>query len=146
MRRLVIAVIVLGSAAVAADTIEDKRHKEDAEKNVAFHAKSMNKACKTTIPDTGIIDWSTWKVLVDEKNNKVGSPCGYVAYGIRSLCGSDKIAQEMVAKDIDKITCMGDSTEDLTFEMKGKTLVVHTRLGVRDTDKKTKNWLTKNLH
>lgn len=40
---------------------------------------------------------------------------------------------------------MGDSTEDIKFEMKGDTLVVHTRLGVKDTDKKTKNWLTKDL-
>jgi hypothetical protein len=145
MRRLMIVTMILSSTVAFADTIEEKRQKEDAEKLVASNIKSMNKTCKTAIPDAGVIDWASWKTIVDEKNNKAGSSCKYVAYGIESLCRSDKIAQETVAKDVKKLTCLGDGADDVTFEMKGDTLVIHTKLGVKDTDKKTKTWLTKNL-
>jgi hypothetical protein len=145
MQKLVMIMVVLGSTIAAADTMEEKRIKADAEKLVAFSVKQMNKACKTTIPDTDVIDWASWKTLKDETSAKVSSQCGNVAYGIDQLCHSDKIAQETVAKDIKKLTCMGDTTEDIKLELKGDTLVFHTRLGVKDTDKKTKTWLSKNL-
>jgi hypothetical protein len=146
MRTFVTVLLVLGTTVAAADTIEEKRLKEEADKLVAFEMKSLNKNCKTTIPDAGIIDWSTWKELVNDKNSKVGSVCMYIAFGMNNLCRSDRIAQESVAKDIKKIVCKGDSTEDLKFELdKDGTLVVHTHLGMKDTDKKTKTWLTKNL-
>jgi len=145
MHRFLIVTMILGSTVAFADSIEEKRQKADAEKLVEFDVKSMNKACKTTMPETGVIDWASWKTIVDDKNNKASSACKYVAYGMGNLCRGDKIAQETVAKDVKKLSCMGDSADDITFELKGDTLVVHTRLGVKDTDKKTKTWLSKNL-
>lgn len=145
MRMFVVALIACGSALAHADTIEEKRQKEAADKQVEYELKAMNKTCKTQMPETGMIDWGSWKTLVDDKNNSAGTRCKYVPYGIANLCRSDKIAQETVAKDVKKITCMGDATDDIKFELKGDTLVVHTHLLVKDTDKKTRTWLTKNL-
>jgi hypothetical protein len=145
MHRFVIALVVCGSALAHADNIEEKRQKDAAEKLVAIEIKSMNTACKTSVPETGVIDWGSWKTIADEKNNSAGSRCKYVAYGIENLCRGDKIAQETVAKDLKKISCMGDATDDIKFELKGDTLVVHSHLLVKDVDKKTKTWLTKNL-
>ena len=146
MRRFVTVLLVLGSTVAAADTIEEKRLKEEAETYVTQEMKPMNKVCKTTMSESGVIEWSAWKTLVDDKNNKVGTACKYVAYGMANLCRSDRIAQESVAKDIKKIVCKGDTTEDIKFDLdKDGTLTVHTRLGMKDTDRKTKTWLTKNL-
>ena len=141
MKKLLLAMMLTGTTLALADTIEEKRIKADTEKDVAFEIKSMNKACNTAIAEAGYIDWTTWKTV----DNQVRYACKYVPYGIASLCRSDKIAQETVAKDIKKLSCVGDGGDDLKLELKGATLVAHTKGGVKDADKKTKNWLTKNL-
>lgn len=141
MKKLLLVMILSGTTLAVADTIEEKRIKADSEKDVASEIKSMNKACQTSIPETGFIDWASWKTV----DNQVRYSCKYVPYGIASLCRSDKIAQETVAKDIKKLSCTGDAADDLKLELKGDTLVAHTKGGVKDTDKKTKTWLTKNL-
>jgi hypothetical protein len=146
VRILVIATIVLGSTLAWADTIEEKRMKEAAEQDSAKQIKHMNEKCKTSVSETGYIDWSSWKALKSEDGrNKVAHACRWVPYGIGALCRSDKIAQEMVAKNIKKMVCKGDATDDVQFEMKGNTLVVHTLLGAQGTEKKARSWLTKNL-
>src|SRR4051794_32589347 len=113
MRKFVIATLLLGSTLATADSIEEKRQKADSESLLKHEVQSANKACKTTVPETDIIDWSTFKVIVDDKNSSAGSVCKYVVYGMGNLCRGDKIAQETVAKDVKKFVCKGDSTEDI---------------------------------
>jgi hypothetical protein len=140
---LVLSVMV--PALAGAQSIEEKQNRAAGESLVADSVKSMNKVCKTEIPTDGVIDWASWKSAVNEKGKKANYPCGYVAYGMESLC-RDKIAQETVAKDVKKLRCLGDgSGEEVKFELKDGTLVFHTHYEMRDTDKQAKKWLSKNL-
>jgi hypothetical protein len=141
LRILVIATVVLGSTLAWADTIEEKRVKDQAEKMAADRIKRVNENCKTSVPETGYIDWSSW----DGKTDKAGNACKWVLFATATLCRSDKIAQETVAKNVKTMVCKGDSTDDIKFELKGTKLVVHTLDGAKDSEKKTKAWLTKNL-
>ncbi len=143
-----VAVMLLVPSLAFSQSIEEKQKRASAETQMSDFAKTMNKYCKTALPETGMIDWSTWPVAEDEKgggNASVSSQCKYVIYGTESLCRDEAIAQETVAKDVKKFLCKGDGKDEITFEMKGDTLIVHTAFGLRDTDKKAQKWLSKNL-
>ena len=148
MMKLVIGMVLVMSSLAFADSIEEKRIKADAEKQMQFSVSQANKSCKATIGDTGTIDWSSWKDLKDPAggSTKIYSQCGYVPYAMYLMCGNDKIAQESVAKDIKKLVCKGDANGGKPqLELKDGTLTIHTSYAVKDTVNFTKEWLTKNL-
>ncbi|HEV7559070.1 MAG TPA: hypothetical protein VGO00_26535 [Kofleriaceae bacterium] len=150
MNKLVIGMVLVVSSLAFADSLEEKRIKADAEKLLQFDVSKMNKSCKATVPDTGVIDWSTWRDVKDPAggSTKVHSQCGYVAYAMDLTCanGNDKIAQDTIAKDVKRLVCMGDAGADLRLELlKDGTLVIHTSFAVKETVNKTKGWLAKNL-
>lgn len=149
MNKVVIGMILVVSSLASADSLEDKRIRADAENLLQFQVSKMNKSCKATVPDTGVIDWSSWKDLRDPAggSTKIHTQCGYVAYAMDLMCnsGNDKIAQETVAKDVKRIVCRGDAGADLKLELKDGTLVIHTSFAVKETVNKTKGWLAKNL-
>jgi hypothetical protein len=145
MRTLVIALLVIGPTLASADSIEEKRGRTNAERRVSEGIQMMNKKCKTSMPERGIIDWSSWKTVAGEDVWKVGSRCHYIPSGVHSLCGEDEIAQETVAKNVKKIVCKGDSTEGPRFELKNGALIVHMSFEDKNMNYKTKEWLSKNL-
>ena len=140
---LVLSVMV--PALSSAQSIEEKQNRANGESLVADSVKSMNKVCKTEIPTAGVIDWTSWKSAVNEKGKKANYPCGYVAYGLESLC-RDKIAQESVAKGIKKLVCLGDGTGDeVKFELKDGTLTFHTHYEMRTPTSRPRSGASKNL-
>jgi hypothetical protein len=145
MRSFVIALLVLGPTLASADSIEEKRGRSNAERRVKEGIKMMNKKCNTSIPETGVIDWSSWKSTPGEDVWKVGSRCHYISSGVWDLCNEDEIAQQTVAKSVKKIVCKGDSTEGPRFELKKGALVVHMSFEDKNMNYKTKEWLSKNL-
>lgn len=149
LRSLAVACVVLGCTPAVAQpprTIEEKRHRVNAEELVAEDVNSMNWICKTAIPEIEVIDWTTWKQPIDGKGNHVANQCRHVAAGAERLCRSGAIAQQALAKNVRRIVCRGDAQGDIKFELKGNTLVVRTFLGVTETDRKTQQWLYANLN
>ena len=126
-------------------SIEEQRHRVNAEDLVAVDMRSANWLCKTSLPETDVIDWSSWSAVADDRGNHVASQCREAVAGAERLCRSGSIAQQALAKNVRRIVCRGDARGDIHFELAGTALVVHTVLGATETAAKTQQWLYTNL-
>ena len=108
------------------ESFEEKKNRADQEARVAKMVKEVNTKCKTAIPDTGAMDWSTWKAA-REGGHLSAVFCEYGFNAVRNLC-VDKVAQETIQKSLKKIVCAGDAGDKTSAEIKGDTLVLHTSL------------------
>ena len=144
MKNWLICTAILLPVIARAESIEEKRNRANAESSVASSAKSLNGYCKTSLPTEAIIDWDSWKTAIDDKNHHVSAQCSSVLSGVSNACG-DKIARDVIAKDIKRVVCLGSASGELVGYFKDSVLYVRTSFTESAVSSKTKAWLLKHL-
>ena len=138
---------LVGMPALAVgESIEEKKNRADQEKRIVSLIKEVNGKCKTAIPDSGVMDWSTWKQARDG-GHQAAVFCEYGITAVRNMC-TDKIAQEAIAKSLKKIVCAGDAADKTSAEVRGDTLLLHTSLSTTSANAlqtQARDALSKNL-
>lgn len=144
MKRLMIAAILLCSAAAGALTLkEQKKYKEWQEylTGDSSYRDEVTKKCGYDIPVTMGPEFATPFMAA---NAHAPSFCDATRSAISGMC-EDETSKTVIKKNIKKVDCKLGKVKEAAFKLSGGTLTFTVGVDASNLDDKVKEWLENNL-